>query len=156
MTTRSLTIAVGAFATIAALTCGPATAGPQPDSVAGSFSPETGSSGAADPDGTTPSSGSAAPARTLICSLITLSADSTSPCADSGDHLSAEAVDLPLGSAQDGLVIVNQLLASFLMANSGTSAGSSALAAPLSGSACAAGFGSGGLGPSRPDPCPIG
>ncbi|MEV0332111.1 hypothetical protein [Nocardia sp. NPDC050717] len=62
------------------------------------------------------------------------------------------AIDLPLGSAQDGMVIVNQILAA-LIANTGTSAGSAALSDPLTGSACALGLGSGGLGPSRPDPC---
>ncbi|WP_280306406.1 hypothetical protein [Nocardia neocaledoniensis] len=134
---RTFTISLAALAATTVLTAGPALA-------------EGVDSGSAS------ATGSSTIEWALLCAVTSISSGSdsnpwcTSP--NPGATGTATAIDLPLGSAQDGLVIVNQILAA-LIANTGSSAGSAALSDPLTGSACALGLGSGGLGPSRPDPC---
>ncbi|MEV0077842.1 hypothetical protein AB0H58_15675 [Nocardia neocaledoniensis] len=134
---RTFTTSLAALAATTVLTAGPALA-------------EGVDSGSAS------ATGSSTLGWALLCGVTSISAgsDSNPWCTgpNPGATGTATAIDLPLGSAQDGLVIVNQILAA-LVANTGTSAGSAALSDPLTGSACALGLGSGGLGPSRPDPC---
>ncbi|UGT57418.1 hypothetical protein [Nocardia asteroides] len=134
---RTFTTSLAALAATTVLTAGPALA-------------EGVDSGSAS------ATGSSTIGWALLCGVTSISSgsDSNPWCTgpNPGATGTATAIDLPLGSAQDGMVIVNQILAA-LIANTGTSAGSAALSDPLSGSACALGLGSGGLGPSRPDPC---
>ncbi|WP_280221447.1 hypothetical protein [Nocardia neocaledoniensis] len=137
---RTFTISLAALAATTVLTAGPALAAPAAGVDSGSAS----------------AAGSSTIEWALLCAVTSISSgsDSNPWCTgpNPGATGTATAIDLPLGSAQDGLVIVNQILAA-LVANTGTSAGSAALSDPLTGSACALGLGSGGLGPSRPDPC---
>ncbi len=133
---RTFTISLAALAATTVLTAGPALAAPTAGVDSGSAS----------------ATGSSTIEWALLCAVTSISSGSDSNPWCTGPNPGATAIDLPLGSAQDGMVIVNQILAA-LVANTGTSAGSAALSDPLTGSACALGLGSGGLGPSRPDPC---